>query len=115
MPASHAARLYPGFDGGWFRASGRRGRQGGDRRAAPGSGSSCAKTGSQIGSSNPSTTSSTTAARLGTSSSINPGGSCPSECATGPTGPNQRVLVLPAGGCVERQVPAGQWLASLGR
>jgi hypothetical protein len=33
-------------------------------------------------------------ARLGTSSSINPGASCPSECATGPTGPNQGVLVL---------------------
>ena len=57
-------------------------------------GSSCATTGSQTESSNPSTTSSTIAARLGTSSSINPGGSCPSAFAIGPMGPDQRVLVL---------------------
>jgi hypothetical protein len=42
----------------------------------------------------PSTTLSITAARPGTSSSISPGGSCPSERANGPTGSNQRVLVL---------------------
>ena len=36
---------------------------------------------------------STIAARLGTSSSINPGGSCPSAFAIGPMGPDQRVLV----------------------
>ena len=34
-----------------------------------------------------------TAATPGTSSSISLGGSCPSECANGPTGSNQRVLV----------------------
>src|ERR1700733_7030589 len=58
------------------------------------SGSSCATTGSQTESSNPTTTSSTIAARLGTTSSINPGGSCPSAFAIGPMGPDQRVLVL---------------------
>ena len=36
-----------------------------------------------------------TAATLGTDSSISPGGSCPSECANGSTGSNQRVSVLP--------------------
>ena len=61
------------------------------------SGSSCAKIGSRTGSSNPSTTSSITAATPGTSSSTSLGGSCPSECLRiGPTGSNQRVLVLVA-------------------
>ena len=56
------------------------------------SGSSCATTGSQTESSNPTTMSSTIAARLGTTSSINPGGSCPSAFAIGPMGPDQRSL-----------------------
>lgn len=43
------------------------------------SGSSCATTGWQIASSNPTTISSTTAAMLGTHSPISLGGSCPSE------------------------------------
>jgi len=47
------------------------------------SGSSCATTGCQTGSSHPTTTSSITAAPLGTSSSTNPGRSCQSECGTG--------------------------------
>src|SRR6478752_3324580 len=47
------------------------------------SGSSCGRTGSQIGSSNPSTISSITAATLGTPSLINLGKSCPSRAATG--------------------------------
>jgi hypothetical protein len=46
------------------------------------SGSSCGRTGSQIGSSNPSTISSITAT-LGTPSSISLGKSCPSRAATG--------------------------------
>src|ERR1700719_85936 len=47
------------------------------------SGSLCGRTGSQIGSSNPSTISSITAATLGTPSSISLGKSCPSRAATG--------------------------------
>src|SRR5690242_19664389 len=47
------------------------------------SGSSCGRTGSQIGSSNPSTIASITAATLGTPSLINLGKSCPSRAATG--------------------------------
>ena len=43
----------------------------------------CGRTGSQIGSSNPSTISSITAATLGTPSSISLGKSCPSRAATG--------------------------------
>ena len=39
------------------------------------------------------TPSSTIAARLGTNSSINPGGSCPSAFAIGPASSDQRVLV----------------------
>jgi hypothetical protein len=54
----------------------------------------CAITGFPTGSSNPTTISSITAARLGTSSSINPGASCPSDCANGPTGSDQWELVL---------------------
>ena len=46
-------------------------------------GSLCGRTGSQIGSSNPSTISSITAATLGTPSSISLGKSCPSRAATG--------------------------------
>ena len=42
-------------------------------------------------SSNPMTRSSTTAATPGTSSSTSPGKSCPSDCANGPTGSDQRV------------------------
>ena len=57
------------------------------------SGSSCARTGSRTGSSAPTTTSSTIAATRGTSSSTSPGPSCPSECATGRMGPDQRDLV----------------------
>ena len=59
------------------------------RRARPNSmarktfGSSCGRTGSQIGSSNPSTISSINAATLGTPSSISLGKSCPSYAATG--------------------------------
>ena len=58
------------------------------------SGSSCATSGSRTASSNPTTISSTTAARHGTSSSINPGGSCPSDCANGRTGSDQWDSVL---------------------
>jgi transposase len=60
------------------------------RRAHPNStakkisGSSCARIGSPIGSSNPSTTSSTAAATPGTPSSTSHGRSCPSRNATGP-------------------------------
>ena len=60
------------------------------RRAHPSSiarktsGSSCARTGSPTASSNPSTTSSITAAMPGTHSSISPGKSCPSRFAIGP-------------------------------
>ena len=43
--------------------------------------------------SNPPRTSSITAATPGTSLSINPGASCPSECAIGPTGSDQCRLV----------------------
>ena len=44
--------------------------------------------------SNPTTISSTIAVRLGTSSSISPGASCPSDCANGPTGSDQWDSVL---------------------
>lgn len=70
------------------------------RHAAPSStrsktcGSSCATTGSQTGSSNPTRISSTTAATLGTNSSINLGASCPSDCANGHMGTDQCTLVL---------------------
>jgi hypothetical protein len=50
--------------------------------------------GYRTGSSNPSTISSTIAATPGPNSSINRGKSCPSVCAIGPTGHDQRVLVL---------------------
>src|SRR3974390_2760435 len=54
----------------------------------------CVTTGSRTASSNPTTILSTTAARLGTSSSTNHGASCPSDCANGPTGSDQWDLVL---------------------
>ena len=57
------------------------------------SGSSCATIGSRTASLDPTTKSSTTAATLGTSSSISLGGSCPSECENGQKGSNQRVSV----------------------
>src|SRR5262245_33306824 len=60
------------------------------------SGSLCATTGSRTASSNPTTISSTIAATLGTSSSISPGASCPSDCANGRTGSDQWELVLGA-------------------
>ena len=53
------------------------------------SGSTCATTGSRTASSNPTTISSTTAARPGTSSSIGPGRSCPSDYANGHMGSDQ--------------------------
>ena len=53
------------------------------------SGSSCDRTGCRTVSSNPSTTSSITAATPGTPSSISPGKSCPSHAATGPSSVNQ--------------------------
>ncbi len=56
--------------------------------------SSCATTGSQIVSSNPTTISWTTAVMPGTSSSNSPGRSCPSDCANGRTGSDQWDLVL---------------------
>src|SRR3954453_22355311 len=62
-----------------------------------GTGSSCATTGSRTTSSNPTTISSTIAARLGTGSSINPGASCPSVCANGHTGSDQWDSVLDGG------------------
>jgi DDE superfamily endonuclease len=52
-----------------------------------------ATTGCRTGSSDPTTRSSSIAARLGTSSSTSPGRSCRSECATGHTGSDQRTLV----------------------
>ena len=58
------------------------------------SGSSCGTTGCRTGSSHPMTTSSTTAVRLGTSSSIDPGPLCPSARAIGPIGHDHRDLVL---------------------
>src|SRR5215203_4891179 len=58
------------------------------------SGRSCATTGSRTGSLHLTTTSSAIAATPGTSSSISPGASCPSACATGPTGSDQWDLVL---------------------
>jgi DDE superfamily endonuclease len=70
------------------------------RRNAPSStrsktsGSSCATIGSPIASSNPTTISSTIAVRPGTSSSISPGESCPSDCANGRTGSDQWDSVL---------------------
>src|SRR5438874_13453776 len=60
------------------------------------SGSSCATTGSPIVSSGPTTTSLSTVATPGTNSSISLGPSCRSACATGPTGSDQRDLVLDA-------------------
>src|SRR5438270_7902190 len=60
------------------------------------SGSSCATTGSPIVSSGPTTTSLSTVATPGTNSSISLGPSCRSACATGPTGSDQRDLVLQA-------------------
>ena len=57
------------------------------------SGSSCARTGSRTGSSNPTTTSSPSASTHGTTSSTDRGRSCPSECANGPMGEDQRRLV----------------------
>jgi hypothetical protein len=56
--------------------------------------SPCEITGSPTASSNPTTISSTTAARHGTSSSISLGASCPSDCANGRTGSDQWDLVL---------------------
>src|ERR1035441_10605633 len=58
------------------------------------SGSTCATTGSPTVFSNPMTISSTIAAKHGTSSSINHGASCPSDCANGRTGSDQGDLVL---------------------
>ncbi len=58
------------------------------------SGSSCVTTGSRTASSNPTTISSIIAVRPGTSSQINHGASCPSHCANGPMGSDQRDLVL---------------------
>src|SRR5437762_11409575 len=60
------------------------------------SGNSCATTGSPIVSSGPTTTSLSTVATPGTNSSISLGPSCRSACATGPTGSDQRDLVLGA-------------------
>ena len=57
------------------------------------SGSTCATTGSPIASSNPTRTSSTTAAMPGTGSPTSHGRSCPSGCAIGPIGSNHRDLV----------------------
>ena len=56
--------------------------------------SSCARTGYPTASSNPTTTSSPSAATPGTGSSISHGRSCPSVSATGPIGRDQGVLVL---------------------
>src|SRR5204863_8423938 len=58
------------------------------------SGNSCATTGSPIVYSGPTTTSLSTVATPGTNSSISLGPSCRSACATGPTGSDQRDLVL---------------------
>lgn len=57
-------------------------------------GSSCAKTGSQTGSSNPTNKSTPCAARRGTNSSINLGQSCQSECGNGRNGSDQLRSVL---------------------
>ena len=58
------------------------------------SGSSCATTGSRTASSSTTTISSIIAAKPGTNSEANHGASCPSECDRGPTGSNQREVVL---------------------
>ena len=58
------------------------------------SGNSCDKTGYRTASSNRTTASSTTALTPGTSSSNSLGALCPSVYEIGPTGHNQRVLVL---------------------
>src|SRR5262249_51782630 len=58
-------------------------------------GSTCATTGFQTEYSNHTTISSTIAARLGTSSSISLGASCPSDCANGRTSSDQWDSVLP--------------------
>src|SRR5947199_720385 len=58
------------------------------------SGNAAATTGSPIVSSGPTTTSLSTVATPGTNSSISLGPSCRSACATGPTGSDQRDLVL---------------------
>src|SRR6516162_11003780 len=79
-PAGMAPKLW------WFRTISHSCRC---RRAHPNStarktsGSSCVRIGCQIGFSNPSTISSTTAATLGTHSSTSPGRLCPSHDATG--------------------------------
>ena len=57
------------------------------------SGSSCATTGSPTGCSATTTTSPATAAITGTGSSLRPGASCPSACAIGHIGSDQRELV----------------------
>src|SRR5208337_4880072 len=59
------------------------------------SGSSSATTGCPIASFTPSPTSSTTVVTPGTSSSINPGASCPSDCVIGHMGSDHGALVLP--------------------
>ncbi len=61
------------------------------------SGSSSATTGSPTACSTAPKPSSTIAATLGENSRISPGRSCPSDCATGPTGTDHRVLVLDFG------------------
>ena len=61
------------------------------------SGNLCATTGSPTACSKVPKPSSTIAATLGENSKTNPGGSCPSVCATGPTGTDQCVLVLDDG------------------
>jgi transposase len=75
------------------------------------SGSSCAITGCRTGSSNPTKRSSTIAAMPGTSSSISPGGSCPSVYAIGPQVPiNENryknfPLFAAVFGCVQSVLP----------
>src|SRR5829696_7298414 len=56
--------------------------------------SSCARTGSRTACSPRTVRSSTTAALLGPSSPTSPGASCPSGCATGHIGSDQRDLVF---------------------
>ena len=71
------------------------------------SGSCCVTTGCRTASSNLTMISSTTAVWRGTSSSISPGGSCPSDCANGRTGSDPwdwykdtKSLALPRGSSI---------------
>ena len=79
-PSAHAILIFD--QAGWHGANCRHDHLNSTRKRT--CGSSCAKTGSQIACSNPTTISLITAATPGTHSSISPGKLCPSPAATGP-------------------------------